>query len=156
MLFTFPSRYLFTIGRQDVFSLGKWTSQIPTGLACPVVLRNTSRSPDRFRLRGCHPLCPAFPVPFNYQIRFVTPWGLRSSPSSVLQPPHSNACELSRYTGLGLSLFARHYSGNNFFSSRYLDVSVPSVPSPKPMCSARVPRHSPRWVSPFGHPRIDA
>ncbi len=28
----------------NVFSLGKWASQIPTGLACPVVLRNMSRS----------------------------------------------------------------------------------------------------------------
>ena len=31
MLFTFPSRYLFTIGRKRVFSLGRWSSQIPTG-----------------------------------------------------------------------------------------------------------------------------
>jgi hypothetical protein len=51
----------------NVFSLGKWTSQIPTGLACPVVLRNKRRSLDRFRLRGYHPLRPAFPVPLNYR-----------------------------------------------------------------------------------------
>ena len=31
VLFTFPSRYLCTIGRQRVFSLGRWSSQIPTG-----------------------------------------------------------------------------------------------------------------------------
>ena len=31
MLFTFPSRYLFTIGRRGVFSLGSWSTQIPTG-----------------------------------------------------------------------------------------------------------------------------
>ena len=31
MLFTFPSRYWFTIGRQGVFSLARWSSQIPTG-----------------------------------------------------------------------------------------------------------------------------
>ena len=31
VLFTFPSRYWFTIGRQGVFSLGRWSSQIPTG-----------------------------------------------------------------------------------------------------------------------------
>ena len=30
MLFTFPSRYLFTIGHQIVFSLGGWFLQIPT------------------------------------------------------------------------------------------------------------------------------
>ena len=30
--------------------------------------------------------------------------------------------------GLGCFPFARHYSGNHFFSSGYLDVSVPQVP----------------------------
>jgi hypothetical protein len=31
VLFTFPSRYLFTIGRLLVFSLRRWSSQIPAG-----------------------------------------------------------------------------------------------------------------------------
>src|SRR6476660_2964215 len=31
VLFTFPSRYWFTIGRQVVFSLRRWSSLIPTG-----------------------------------------------------------------------------------------------------------------------------
>ena len=31
VLFTFPSRYWFTIGRQGVLSLGGWSPQIPTG-----------------------------------------------------------------------------------------------------------------------------
>ena len=31
VLFTFPSRYWYTIGRQGVFSLGRWSSQIQTG-----------------------------------------------------------------------------------------------------------------------------
>ena len=44
-----------------VFSLGRWTSRLPTGLACPVVLKVSSRSLDPFRLRGYHPLCHAFP-----------------------------------------------------------------------------------------------
>ena len=37
--------------------------------------------------------------------------------------------------GLGSSPFARHYLENYFFSSGYLDVSVPQVPLPYPMCS---------------------
>ena len=44
-----------------VFSLGRWASLLPTGLACPVVLKVTSRSLDPFRLRGYHPLRHAFP-----------------------------------------------------------------------------------------------
>ena len=85
---------------------------------------------------GVSPSLPGLSSAVPLSIRFVTPWDLRSSPNSVLQPPHSNACRLSRCTSLGLSLFARHYSGNNFSSSRYLDVSVPSVPSVLPIDSA--------------------
>jgi hypothetical protein len=32
VLFTFPSRYSFTIGQQVVLSLGGWSPQIPSGL----------------------------------------------------------------------------------------------------------------------------
>ncbi len=35
VLFTFPSRYWFTIGRQGVFSLRRWSSLIPTGFHVP-------------------------------------------------------------------------------------------------------------------------
>src|SRR6266511_2631772 len=35
VLFTFPSRYWFTIGRQGVFSLTGWSPQIPTGFLVP-------------------------------------------------------------------------------------------------------------------------
>ena len=31
VLFTFPSRYYFTIGHERVFSLTRWSGQIPTG-----------------------------------------------------------------------------------------------------------------------------
>ena len=35
VLFAFPSWYWFTIGRQVVFRLGRWSSRIPTGLLEP-------------------------------------------------------------------------------------------------------------------------
>jgi hypothetical protein len=35
VLFTFPSRYLFTIGRQGVLSLTGWSPQVPTGFPVP-------------------------------------------------------------------------------------------------------------------------
>src|SRR5882672_5907822 len=35
VLFTFPSRYWFTIGRTLIFSLGEWSPQIPTGFHVP-------------------------------------------------------------------------------------------------------------------------
>src|SRR5450830_1433227 len=45
VLFAFPSRYWFTIGRLRVFSLGGWSPHVQTG----------------FRVRGYHPLWPDFP-----------------------------------------------------------------------------------------------
>ena len=43
VLFTFPSRYWFTIGQRIVFSLGRWSSRIPTGFHVPRGTRDTSR-----------------------------------------------------------------------------------------------------------------
>ena len=57
MLFTFPSRYLCTIGRQGVFRLGGWSPHVQTGFHVP---RPTRGSCKTLRLRGYHPLWPAF------------------------------------------------------------------------------------------------
>ena len=60
--------------------------------------------------------------------------------------------------GLGSSAFARRYLRNlfDFYSSRYLDVSVHAVPSSTPMYSAKGDEVLPRRVPPFGNPRIKA
>ena len=49
---------------------------------------------------------------------------------------------------MGSFPFARHYSGNCLFSSGYLDVSVPQVPFPYPMCSDK----GCRWFATAGFP----
>ena len=77
-------------------------------------------------------------------LSFVTPYSWPYNPSTA------------RCTGLGFSHFARHYFGNYFFSSGYLDVSVPQVPFYTPIYSAYDTGGSLQWVSPFGHPRIGA
>ena len=59
--------------------------------------------------------------------------------SLVLQPRTSR----NQY-GLGFSAFARHYSRNPFFSSGYLDVSVPRVPRTVAICSPRAAPAFPR------------
>ena len=53
MLFTFPSRYLFTIGRQLVFSLTRWSAQIHTRLH---LYRVTQELPRRASVFGYGPL----------------------------------------------------------------------------------------------------
>ena len=48
----------------SVFSLGKWTSQLPAGLACPAVLRNSTED-SQFSHTGLLPSLAGFPTPFR-------------------------------------------------------------------------------------------
>ena len=102
VLFTFPSRYWFTIGHGRVCSLGGWSPRIPTGFLVP---RRTQ-------------------VPEPHADIAVSPTGL-SPPSVELssslrlpQPvardkPRSGPTTPERMRpGLGSSRFARRYFGN--------------------------------------------
>ena len=62
VLFAFPSRYLFAIGHQVVFSLGGWSPRIRTEFH---VLRpnwDPGGPEGGFRIKGSHPLWPGFPA----------------------------------------------------------------------------------------------
>ena len=48
VLFTFPSRYLSSIGHKGVFSLGEWSPQIPSGFHVSVGTQDTPRAFDVF------------------------------------------------------------------------------------------------------------
>ena len=74
-LFTFPSRYLFTIGHQGVFRLRRWSSQIHTGFHGPRATWDPARESPEFRLQGSHPLCRRFPNVFGYPNDFLLPAG---------------------------------------------------------------------------------
>ena len=135
VLFAFPSRYWFAIGQLRVFSLGGWSPLVPKDSSGRV-----SRAPPysisrhgRFRVRGCHPYgAPFQSASANADCKQSFPSRLRADP---------------------LSLIATWGISVDFFSSGYLDISVPRV------CLARLfysARNSQRigWVSPFGNPRI--
>ena len=62
VLFTFPSRYLFTIGQQVVLSLGRWSSQLPSGFHVSEGTQGSYLVMSSFRVRGCHPLRRGFPT----------------------------------------------------------------------------------------------
>ena len=94
VLFTFPSRYLFTIGRQVVCSLGRWSSRIPTGFLGPRGTQEPDRETRQFRLQGCHPLWHAFPGVSAISVFDNSPERLCSS-MLALQPPTYNATELA-------------------------------------------------------------
>ena len=126
-----------------MFSLGKWTPQLHTVLACTVLLRNRSRA-LWISHTGLSPSLADFPTSFCYPLTFFTC-------RPALQPrTGSTPC------GLGFSHFARHYFGNILFSSGYLDVSVPPVPPFTLFGSCKSDRGSLCRVSPFGHPGIGA
>ena len=89
---------LFSIGHLWYLALRGGPRSFPQGFSCPVVLWIAPRF-FRLRLRGSHPLWPAFPGPFGCLIlRFVT----------LLTPTRSRA-------GLGSSGFARRYFRNRCF-----------------------------------------
>jgi hypothetical protein len=79
VLFAFPSRYWFTIGRSGVFSLGGWSPHVQTGFHVPRLTHFSSYVP--FRLPGYHRLGPAFP---DRSTRTRTTFGLLRVRSSLL------------------------------------------------------------------------
>ena len=81
VLFTFPSRYSFTIGQQVVLSLGGWSPQIPPGLHVARGTQESHSATFHFRVRGCHAVSRTFPgTSTSFQSAFV--W--------VLQPRTRN------------------------------------------------------------------
>ena len=95
-----------------------------------------------FRIRGSHPLWPAFPCRSPKLLhRSAGPQPRRINPS-VCPLPRSLA------TTSGISV--------DFSSSSYLDVSVQTVPHVRLFDSTHVDRVLLCRVSPFGHPRIKA
>ena len=95
-----------------------------------------------FRLRGSHPLWPAFPCrSANLSCRCVGPQPRRINPS-VCPLPRSLA------TTSGISV--------DFSSSPYLDVSVQAVPHVRLFDSTHVDRVLLCRVSPFGNSGINA
>ena len=109
------------------------------GFSCPGVLRILLPL-ILLRLRGCHPLWPAFPKPFC------------SLPLRLLQflTPQCLHC------GLGSSGFARRYSRNrSFFLFLRLLRCFSSPGSPPYVMDSRTDAQGfPVRVSPFRHPRI--
>ena len=127
MLFTFPSRYLSTIGHGRVFRLGGWSPLLPTGFH---VSGSTQEQAHALCVGFAYGTLTLFSQPFH---AVLLPQALHfiacpTTPSAVsLQAvwPHPR----SLATTWGISV--------DFSSSGYLDVSVLRVASPKNMCSSK-------------------
>uniref|UniRef100_E6PDN7 Uncharacterized protein n=1 Tax=mine drainage metagenome TaxID=410659 RepID=E6PDN7_9ZZZZ len=67
VLFTFPSRYSFTIGLNRIFSLGRWSSQFQTRFLVPRPTHEQHHEIERFHLQDYHLLWCGFPAGFDYR-----------------------------------------------------------------------------------------
>ena len=134
VLFTFPSRYLFTIGLLVIFSLSRWCWQFHTGFHRPRATQDTARFNSSF-VYGTLTLfgLPSQIVPLKLLVPHCSP----TTPYSrkVWAVPRSLA------TTQGITIV--------FYSSRYLDVSVPWVTTLSRAWSSTM------RVPPFGHLRIN-
>ena len=97
VLFTFPSRYWFAIGRQLVFSLGGWALRIRTGFHVSRPTWDASGS-GRAARTGLSPAMAGLSRP----LRLL---------SLAVRGPATPADESA---GLGFSAFARRYLRNHF------------------------------------------
>ena len=144
MLFTFPSRYWFTIGRQGVFSLARWASQIPPGFH---VSRST-RGQDRLDATTAYGAFTRYGAPFQVlQLALSIPH-VRPTTPCRLATPWFGLFPL-RSPLLGESSFLSSPAGTEMFQ-------FPTFASTCLCVQHGMTGISTRRVSPFGHPRIIA
>ena len=137
VLFTFPSRYLSTIGLSVVFSLAGWAPQIPAEF---LVLRGTQVPSCLTAVVSRTGLSPSTD-PLSRGFRYSDCGGA----PTVLQP----RARLRNRPGLGSCAFARHYLRNHYYFL-FLRVlrcfSSPGSPTASMRCDG---------IAPAGFPHSD-
>ena len=112
MLFTFPSRYCFTIGHQWYLALDGGPPSFNRNSSCSGLLGSRSNGVAYLSPTGLSPSAVRFPNTVRLDMRFVTPHTrcgrYQNDPST---PRRATTAVLHAY-GLGSSPFAHHYSGN--------------------------------------------
>ncbi len=136
MLFSFRSRYSFTIGLSGVFRLGAWSPRIHAQFHEPCTTQDTAQ-PARLRLRAYHPLRGTFPGASARR------HGLKRGPTTPGSKP----------PGLASSVVARRYWRNLY---RFLFLRILRCFNSPGWLPLRDSMGSPYWVAPFGHPGVVA
>ena len=114
VLFTFPSRYWFTIGQRGVLSLGGWSPQIPPGFHVSEGTQESHWPASVFVYGGITLYAAASQLlPLTSTIPHVSPTTPTQKPGLVWALPRS----LAATDGVSV----------DFLSYGYLDVSVPRV-----------------------------
>ncbi len=138
MLFTFPSRYWFTIGLWGVFSLSGWSRQFHTGFLVSRATQDTARN-NKLTCTGLSPSAGA--LSNALPIRLILS---RRSPTTPIMHYY--------IMGLGFCAFARHYSRNHFCF--LLLRVIRCFSSPRLLPAMQDDTASLCRVAPFGYPRI--
>ena len=155
VLFSFPSRYYFTIGHRLVFSLTSWSRQFRTGF---LVSRITQVSNPPiiflFHLQDYHLLWLIFPD--HLIIKTCKATKLYFSQVKSYNPGYATHTGL-HIPSLGCSPFARRYLGNHYcfiFLEILRCFNSLGFALLKLCIHFRVIRHNADWVPPFGHLRV--
>ncbi len=136
MLFTFPSRYWFTIGLSGVFSLAGWSRRIRSGFHVSRLTQGPALT-GKLTCTGLSPSMITFSKVFHFVFSVIV---------AALLPP-----ECRNIQGLGFSPVARRYWGNH---SCFLLLQVLRCFSSLRLPSLRNNASSMHWVVPFGNLRI--
>ena len=157
VLFTFPSRYFFPIGRMVVFSLRRWSSPIQTGFLVSRPTLGPCQTRTNVSTTGLSPSLAGLPMPFLYA-RSSSSAGSVAPACMAPLPCIRNADRLTRIQFrlfpvrsplLRESLLFSLPRGTEMFQ-------FPRCP-PHRLCIQRwVSFHHEREVPPFGDPWIDA
>ena len=158
VLFTFPSRYWFTIGHQGVFRLRGWSPRIHTEFLGLRATWDPTRESPGFRIRGYHPLCQRFPTLSATQTFCNSPPGRQSRPDGPATPVAQRLPAITR-DRFGLFPFRSPLLGESRLLSLPAGTEMfhfPALPPPALCVQAGVTGNYARQVSLFGNPRITA
>lgn len=125
-------------------------------ISVPRGTQEQSKSLSRFRVRGYHPLCPAFPVPFHYRSDLSLFEAVAAASALSYNPRTATPAS---YHAVRVWAFPLSLATTQGMISLPRGTKMFQFPRFPPTClwvQQVVPGHSPRWVSPFGYPRINA
>ena len=88
-LFTFPSRYLFTIGHQGVFRLTRWSWQIHTGFLGPRATWDPLQQSDQISPTRLSRSTAPLPRGFSYPNDFLLSGGTAAPPRGSHNPANA-------------------------------------------------------------------
>ena len=156
MLFTFPSRYWFTIGRHEYSALEGGPPSFPRNSTCSAVLRCLITNPWYVSSTGLSPALADLPRSFDYTQATSERPAVLSTRS--YNPPSTTPAGLT-WIGFGLLPVRSPLLGESRLISSPRGTEMfqfPRLPRTTLWIQVAVTMHHHGRVAPFGYPRINA